>query len=79
MAGLLVELNSVLERAPQALLSQPYRLGWVARIATENWDRDAAALASAKRYRETLDRGLRAGRDLCFGGALLVPPAERAQ
>ena len=71
VAGALVELNSVLERAPQALLSQPYRLGWVARIVVDNWDRDAASLASAQRYRDVLDRGLAAGRDRCFGGALL--------
>ena len=82
VAGALVELNSVLERAPQALLSQPYRLGWVARIVVDNWDRDAARLASAQRYRDVLDRGLAAGRDRCFGGALLgarSPPRRRAE
>lgn len=78
VAGALVDLNAVLERAPQALLSQPYGRGWVARIAAENWDRDAAALASAKRYRETLDRELPAGRDLCFSGALLQPRVQAA-
>jgi glycine cleavage system H lipoate-binding protein len=78
VAGALVELNSVFERAPQALLSQPYRGGWVARIAAENWDRDATRLVSANRYREALDRGLRAGRERCFGGALLEPPPQPA-
>jgi glycine cleavage system H protein len=78
LAGTLVELNDVLERAPQALVSQPYRLGWVARIAAEDWDRDAARLASAKRYREALDRGLPAGRELCFSGALLEPRGQPA-
>jgi glycine cleavage system H protein len=78
VAGVLVELNSVLERAPQALLSQPYRRGWVARIVVENWDRDAARLVSAGRYREALDRALRAGRDSCFGGVLLEPRAQPA-
>ena len=73
VAGSLLELNEVLERAPQALLSQPYRLGWVARIAPEHWDRDAARLVGAGRYREALDRELPVGRDLCFGGALLAP------
>jgi glycine cleavage system H protein len=75
VAGALVELNSVLERAPQALLKQPYGLGWVARIVAENWDRDAARLATARRYREALDRELPEGRDRCFGGALLAQPA----
>lgn len=73
VSGSLLELNDVLERAPQALLSQPYRLGWVARIAPENWDRDAGRLVGAGRYWQALDRELPAGRDLCFGGALLAP------
>jgi glycine cleavage system H protein len=75
VAGSLLELNDVLRRAPQALLSQPYRLGWVARIASEHWERDAASLVGAGRYREALDRELPVGRDLCFGGALLAPRA----
>jgi glycine cleavage system H protein len=73
VAGSVLELNEVLERAPQALLVQPYRLGWVARIAPESWDRDAASLVGAGRYRGALDRELPVGRDLCFGGALLAP------
>jgi glycine cleavage system H protein len=76
VAGALIELNEVLRRAPQALLSQPYRLGWVARLAPENWDRDATNLARSKRYREALDRELPVGRDLCLGGALLRPRHE---
>jgi glycine cleavage system H protein len=78
LAGSLLEFNEMLERAPQALLRQPYRLGWVARIAPESWDRDAARLVGAGRYREALDRELPVGRDLCFGGALLAPRAETA-
>jgi glycine cleavage system H protein len=73
VAGALIELNPLLERAPQALLGQPYRLGWVARIAPENWDRDAARLVGAGSYREVLERELGVGRDLCFGGAVLAP------
>jgi glycine cleavage system H protein len=73
VAGVLVELNPLLERAPQALLGQPYRLAWVARIVPENWDRDAARLVGAGRYREALERELGVGRDLCFGGAVLAP------
>jgi glycine cleavage system H lipoate-binding protein len=78
LAGALIELNSLLERAPHALVSQPYRLGWLARIAVENWDRDAAGLVSAQRYREVLDRGLPGGRERCFRGALLEPRSQPA-
>jgi glycine cleavage system H protein len=73
VAGALIELNALLERAPQALLGQPYRLGWVARVAPENWERDAARLVDTGRYREALERELGVGRDLCFGGAVLAP------
>jgi glycine cleavage system H lipoate-binding protein len=73
VAGALIDLNPLLERAPQALLGQPYRLGWVARVAPENWERDAARLVDPGRYREALERELGVGRDLCFGGAVLAP------
>ncbi|HEX2415972.1 MAG TPA: hypothetical protein VHJ37_12235 [Thermoleophilaceae bacterium] len=71
LSGSVVALNSLLERAPQALLAQPYGSGWVARIAPDCWERDEAALASARSYRSTLDAELPIGREFCFGGALL--------
>ena len=70
LSGSVVALNSLLERAPQALLAQPYGSGWVARIAPDCWEREEAALVSARctghpRRRAPL------GREFCFGGALL--------
>ena len=73
LAGTLLELNRLLERAPHALLAQPYGRGWVARIAPACWERDEAELVSARSYRATIDTELALGRDFCFGGALLAP------
>jgi glycine cleavage system H protein len=76
VSGTLVELNPLLRRAPHALLAQPYGRGWVARIAAERWERDEAAMVSARDYRKVLDADLAVGRDFCFGGALLAPRAD---
>jgi len=76
--GTLVELNPLLRRAPHALLAQPYGRGWVARISAERWERDEAAMVSARDYRKVLDSGLALGREFCFGGALLAPPPPAA-
>lgn len=74
VAGSVVALNSLLERAPHALLAQPYGGGWVARIAPDRWERDHADMVSARGYRETLDAQLPIGRQFCFEGALLPGP-----
>jgi glycine cleavage system H protein len=71
--GTLVELNPLLQRAPHALLAQPYGRGWVARISAERWERDEAAMVTARAYRKILDSDLSLGREFCFGGALLAP------
>jgi glycine cleavage system H protein len=76
VAGSVVALNGLLERAPHALLAQPYGGGWVARIAPDSWERDHAGMMSARSYRAALDAELPIGRDFAFGGALLpTPPA----
>jgi glycine cleavage system H protein len=71
--GSLVELNPLLSRAPHALLAQPYGRGWVARIRADRWERDEAAMMTARAYRKVLDSDLALGREFCFGGALLAP------
>ncbi len=71
LAGSVLSLNPLLERAPQALLAQPYGSGWVARIAPDCWERDEARLVSARSYRAALDEELPVGREFCFSGALL--------
>ncbi len=74
LAGSVVALNGLLERAPHALLAQPYGGGWVARIVPDSWERDHACMTSARSYRRALDAELPIGREFCFGGALLPPP-----
>ena len=75
LAGAILELNGLLERAPHALLAQPYGRGWVARIVPDRWERDEAELVSARAYRSRIDTELVLGREFCFGGALLAPRA----
>jgi glycine cleavage system H protein len=77
--GTLVELNPLLKRAPHALLAQPYGRGWVARISAERWERDEAAMVTARTYRKILDSDLALGREFCFGGALLAPRPHAAE
>ena len=64
----------LLERAPHALLAQPYGGGWVARIMPDSWERDHAGMTSARSYRAALDAELPIGREFAFGGALLPAP-----
>jgi glycine cleavage system H protein len=74
VGGSVVALNGLLERAPHALLAQPYGGGWVARIVPDSWERDHAGMTSARSYRAALDAELPVGREFAFGGALLPPP-----
>lgn len=77
VAGSVLALNGLLERAPHALLAQPYGGGWVARIVPDSWERDHAGMTSARSYRAALDAELPIGREFCFAGALLAPPPAR--
>jgi glycine cleavage system H protein len=74
VAGSVLALNGLLERAPHALLAQPYGGGWVARIVPDSWERDHEGMTSARAYRAALDAELPVGREFCFGGALLPAP-----
>jgi glycine cleavage system H protein len=76
VSGSIVALNGLLERAPHALLAQPYGRGWVARIVPDSWERDHAGMTSARSYRQALDAELPVGREFCFSGALLPASAR---
>ncbi len=71
ITGSVLELNPLLERATHTLVTQPYRHGWVARVAPERWERDVAVLEGASSYRTAMDLELAAGRDSCFAHVLL--------
>jgi glycine cleavage system H protein len=75
LAGLVIELNGLLEVAPHALVFQPYVRGWVARVHADNWQRDSVGLlsgsAGAAEYRERLQRTLARSRPEAFAGVLL--------
>jgi hypothetical protein len=38
LAGTLIQTNPLLDVAPHALVPQPYKKGWVARIWPRSWD-----------------------------------------
>ena len=75
VAGVVAELNELLDVAPHALVLQPYVRGWVARVYPDNWERDAVMLLSgssgAAEYRGRLARTLARGRPTAFAGVLL--------
>ena len=71
VTGTIVEINPLLERATHTLVTQPYRHGWVARVAPECWDQDAAAMEGASGYRSAVELELGVGRDSCFARVLL--------
>jgi glycine cleavage system H protein len=75
VAGTVVEVNELLEVAPQALVFQPYIRGWVARVYADNWERDSVHLlsgsAGAAEYRDRLERNLAHSRPAAFAGVLL--------
>jgi glycine cleavage system H lipoate-binding protein len=75
IAGVVAELNELLDVAPHALVLQPYVRGWVARVYPDNWERDSARLLSgssgAAEYRGRLARTLARGRPAAFAGVLL--------
>jgi glycine cleavage system H protein len=75
LAGVVVELNELLDVAPHALVFQPYIRGWVARVYPDNWERDSVGLLTgiegAAEYRERLERSLALSRPSAFAGVLL--------
>jgi glycine cleavage system H protein len=71
VAGSIVEVNPLLERATHTLVTQPYRHGWVARLAPQNWDRDVARMTEASAYRTSVELELGVGRESCFAHVLL--------
>ena len=48
--GTVVEVNPALDTAPEAINQDPYGLGWLAVIATSDWDAERAQLLEPEAY-----------------------------
>ena len=55
LAGEIVEVNSALEDAPEAVNESPYEEGWMFKLKPSNLDGDLAALMDAKAYKEYIE------------------------
>ncbi len=50
--GRIVEINTLLQDAPEAINQDPYGRGWMVIMELLDWDKDKAALLDAPRYLE---------------------------
>ncbi len=50
--GRIVEINTLLQDAPEAINQDPYGRGWMVMMELLDWDKDKAALLDAQRYLE---------------------------
>jgi glycine cleavage system H protein len=50
VAGKVVEVNSIMSTAPEAINQDPYGEGWLAVIDASNWDSDRAGLLDPQSY-----------------------------
>jgi glycine cleavage system H protein len=50
VSGVIVEINSALEDAPEWINQDPYGQGWLARVELTAWDADNAQLLDADAY-----------------------------
>ncbi len=50
--GRIVEINALLQDAPEAINQDPYGRGWMVIVELLDWDKDKAALQDAKSYLE---------------------------
>ncbi len=50
--GRIVEINALLQDAPEAINQDPYGRGWMVTMELLDWDKDRAALLDAPRYLE---------------------------
>jgi glycine cleavage system H protein len=50
VSGRVVEVNSEMDTAPEAINQDPYGAGWLAAIEATDWDTDRAQLLDAQAY-----------------------------
>jgi glycine cleavage system H protein len=54
--GTVAEVNPAMDSAPEAINQDPYGAGWLAVIATSDWDTDRSQLLDAAEYFEMVKR-----------------------
>lgn len=54
VSGKVVEINPLLENAPEAINQDPYDSGWFMVIETEDWENDSKTLVDAHTYFEII-------------------------
>jgi glycine cleavage system H protein len=56
VGGSVIEVNSEMDTAPEAINQDPYGAGWLAMIAASDWEADRAQLLDAAAYFEVVKR-----------------------
>jgi len=56
VSGKVIEANPEMDAAPEAINQDPYGAGWLAVIATSDWDTDRSRLLDATAYFEVVKR-----------------------
>jgi glycine cleavage system H protein len=56
VSGKVIEVNSAMDTAPEAINQDPYGEGWLAVIATSDWEIDRSKLLDAAAYFEVVKR-----------------------
>ena len=54
--GKVLEVNTALETAPEAINQDPYEAGWLAAIASSDWESDRSRLLDAAAYFDLVKR-----------------------
>ena len=56
VSGKVIEVNPAMDTAPEAINQDPYGTGWLAVIASSDWDAERAQLLDAAAYFEVVKR-----------------------
>ena len=56
VSGKVLEVNSAMDTAPEVINQDPYGEGWLAVIATSDWETDRSRLLDAAAYFEVVKR-----------------------
>ena len=56
VSGKVIEVNSTMDTAPEAINLDPYGAGWLAVIAASDWETDRSQLLDAAAYFEVVKR-----------------------